>query len=133
MLIFAAQRHGSETDNANAYIEYVDRFSLSFSIFSTTRKFTEIDREDDSYGALLSGELPFDDKNGLTGFFRYTNFDRKGIDPEKYDRYGLQIAYYYETRLGRVSSGYIHNRNDSNVSSGDYTNNIIYISASLKF
>ena len=52
---------------------------------------------------------------------------------EEYDRYSTRLALYYETRLGRVSTGYIFNKNDSDLDGGDYTNNILFVDASLKF
>jgi len=93
----------------------------------------EINRTDDSYGGQLSGELPFNDKVGVTGLFGYTNFDRSGFEAEEYDRYSTSFSFYYETRLGRISTGYIYNRNDSDLNSEDYTSNIGVINASLQF
>jgi hypothetical protein len=123
----------SETDHLMAYLAYDDRFKLKFSLFTNNSSYVEINREDDSYGGELSGELPFNEKVGVTGLFRYTNFDQSGLDAEEYDRYSTKLAVYYETRLGRVSAGYIYNRSDSDLSDGDYTNNIVFIDASLRF
>ena len=81
----------------------------------------------------LTGELPFNDKTGMTGLLRYANYDQSGVYEEQYDRYSAKFAVYYETRLGRVSTGYIFNKNDSDLDNEDYTNNIVFVDASLKF
>jgi len=123
----------SETDRFSAYLEYDERFIVNFTLFVNNSDYVEINREDDSYGGSISGELPFNDKTGITGLFRYENFDRDGFDAEEFDRYSTRFSLYYETRLGRVSTGYIYTNNDSDRSDEDYTNNIVFINASLKF
>lgn len=122
-----------ESDSLSAYIEYYKRYTVNFSISTSNNDYVEIDREEDTYGAVLSGELPFDDKTGITGLLRYSNFDRSGRDAEEFDRYGLRVSYYYDIRLGRLSTGYIYNRTESDADNGDYDNNIIFLSASLRF
>ncbi len=131
--IVSVQDGASETDRLSAYLEYDDRFMLNFTLFANNSDYVEINRKDDSYGGQLSGELPFNDKTGITGLFRYTNFDRSGFDAEEFDRYSTKLSLYYETRLGRVSAGYIYNRNDSDLNNEDYTNNIVFINVSLRF
>lgn len=123
----------SETYRYSAYLEYDDRFTINCTIFAKSSEYAEIDRDDDSYGGTLSGELPFNDKTGITGLFRYENFDRSGLDAEEFDRYGTRFSLYYDTRLGRASVGYIYNRTDSNLDNSDYDNNIVFVQASLKF
>ena len=123
----------SKNDRYSAYLEYDDRFTINFTLFGGTSDYVGIDREDDTYGGSLSGELPFNDKVGVTGLLRYTNFDRTGLDEEEYDRYSTRFALYYETRLGRISTGYIFNKNDSDLDDEDYTSNIVFINASLQF
>ncbi len=107
--------------------------SCGVKFLSGSSDYVEIDRSDDSYGGELSGELPFNDKTGISGLVRYTNYDQSGLDAEQYDRYSTELALYYETRLGRISTGYIFNKNDSDLNSEDYTNNIVFANASLKF
>ncbi len=124
----------SESDRLSAYLRYDERFIVNFTLFKRSNDFVEIDREDDSYGGALAGELPFNEKTGITGLLRYENFDRTGgFEEEQYDRYSTRFSLYYETRLGRVSAGYTYNRNDSDADGGDYTNNIVFIQASLTF
>ncbi len=123
----------SKNDRYSAYLEYDDRFTINFTLFGGSSDYVEIDREDDTYGGSLSGELPFNDKVGVTGLLSYTNFDRTGLDEEEYDRYSTRFSLYYETRLGRISTGYTYNKNDSDLDSEDYTSNIVFINASLQF
>ena len=146
----------SDTERLMAYLAYDERFSLKFSLFTSSRDYVEIDRSTDTYGGELSGDLPFNDKVGVTGLLRYTNFDDSGtddmpasivsdnsiiiitpgspgIDEEQYDRYSLRFSLYYVTRLGRISAGYIYNRQDSDLDDADYTNNILFVAASLTF
>ena len=146
----------SERDYLQVYLEYEERFGLDVSLFASSRDYVEIDRSTDSYGAELSGDLPFNEKVGLTGLVRYTHFDDSGVEvavatitggngiivvdvdrfdlfAEEYDRYSTRMSLYYATRLGRVSAGYIFNLNESDFDDADYTNNIIYLEASLKF
>ena len=146
----------SDTDLFKVYLAYDERFSLKFSLFTSNSDYVEVNRSTDSYGGELSGDLPFNNKVGVTGLLRYTHYKdsgievpptlidndnsfvivipgQSGLDKEKYKRYSTKFALYYETRLGRVSTGYIFNKNDSDLDSGDYTNNIVFVDASLKF
>lgn len=123
----------SDSDRLTAYLQYDDRFMLRGTIFIASGDYVEIDRSDDSYGGDLFGELPFNDKVGINGLISYSNFDQSGFDAEEYDRYGTRLALYYETRLGRLSTGYTFNQNDSNQDDSDYTNNIVFVEGALKF
>ncbi len=153
----SVQNGPSDTERLAAYLAYDERFSLKFSLFASTNDYVEIDRSTDVYGGELSGDLPFNEKIGVTGLLRYTNYDRteretaplafsdgntvviitngdaSGLEAEQYDRYSMRLALYYATRLGRIAAGYVYNQNDSDLSNADYTNNIVYLEASLKF
>ena len=123
----------SDDETVSVNLKYDDRFKVIFSLYSTRNDFVEIERKDDTYGGEVSGELPFNDKIGSEGLLRYENFDRKGLDAEEFDRYSAKIALYYDTRLGRITSGYVYNRNDSDMDDEDYTDNIVFIGGSLIF
>ena len=123
----------TENYNYSANLEYDDRFTINFRLFATTSYYAEVDREEDSYGGELSGERPFNEKTGINGLFRYTNYESTGEFDEQSDRYSTKLSLYYETRLGRLSTGYIYNRNESDLDDGDYDNNIVFVSASLTF
>lgn len=124
----------SDTDRFSAYLEYSDRFTLKLTTFINSSSYVEIDRDTDSYGGVLSGELPFNDKVGLRGLVSYANYDETGDDPSEYDRYSALLALYHEIRLGRISAGYTYTQNDDNRNNDDdYTNNIVFVEASLSF
>jgi hypothetical protein len=123
----------SDNDRFSAYLNYSDRFTLNLTMFTNSSSYVELDRDNDSYGGVLSGELPFNDKVGLRGLISYANYDETGDEPEEYDRYSALLALYYEIRMGRISTGYTYTQNDSNLNVEDYTNNIIFVEASLSF
>jgi hypothetical protein len=133
----------TDTDRFSAYLEYSDRFTLNLTTFINSSSYVEIDRDTDSYGGVLSGELPFNDKVGLRGLISYANYDETRDDPSddetrddpsEYDRYSALLALYYEIRLGRISAGYTYTQNDDNRNNDDdYTNNIVFLDASLHF
>ena len=123
----------TESNNYSADLDYDDRFNLNFRLFASDSDFVEIDQEEDTYGGQISGELPFNEKIGITGLFRYTNFDRTGFEKEQYDRYSTRFSLYHDMRHGRISAGYTYNRNESDLDDGDYDNNIVFVSASLTF
>jgi hypothetical protein len=52
---------------------------------------------------------------------------------EEYDRYGAHLAFYYDISMGRLSAGWNWTRNESDQDDEDYTNNIVYLQASLTF
>jgi hypothetical protein len=123
----------TENDRVYAIMQFDNRFKVACSLYVSKDKYVEIDQKDDSYGGELSGQLPFNQKIGIAGLVRYDNFDRTGLSAEEYDRYGTRLALYYDTRLGRLSTGHVYNRNKSNQAGSDYTNNIVFVSASLTF
>ena len=122
-----------DSDSIKADLSYDGRFSIALSLFYAKDDYVEIDRSDDNKGGEISGDLPFNDKVGITGLFNYTHYDESGIYQQKYDRYSTRFTTYYLTRLGRISAGYTYNRNDSDVNTDEYTNNIFFLSASLTF
>jgi hypothetical protein len=52
---------------------------------------------------------------------------------EKYDRYGANLSLYYDISMGQLSAGYTYTLNESDLDDEDYTNNIVYLQASLSF
>jgi len=151
----------SERNHLSAYIAYDDRTQIRLSMFVASEDYVEIDRKSDSYGGDLVGSLPFTDKFGLSWGLRYTNYDESGSElrlinvppppnsaipgdsvmvvprvidtSEEYDRYDARLALYYDTRLGRLSAGYIYTLNESDLDENDYTNNLLYLQATLTF
>jgi len=123
----------SEQRKLSAYLGYDDRIQVMLSAFRTEEKYVEIDREDDSFGGALDGSVPFTDKYGLTWGLHYTNYDESGLEAQHYDRYRTRLAFYYNLRMGQLSAGWTWTRNESDLDEEDYTNNILYLQASLTF
>jgi len=123
----------SEQDRLTAYLGYDDRMQILLSAFVSSENYVEIDRDSDSFGGALIGTLPFTDKYGLTWGLSYSNYDESGDEAQKYDRYGTRLALYYDIRLGRLSAGWTWTQNESDLDEEDYTNNILYLQASLTF
>jgi predicted porin len=138
----------SEHDRLSAYLAYDDRMEIRLSVFVANQDYVEIDRQSDSYGGDISGTLPFTDRYGLDWGLSYDKYDESSSElrlagtgdsislidtSEEYDRYGVRLAFYYDISMGRLSAGYIYTRNESDSDESDYTNNILYLQASLTF
>ncbi|MEJ2201532.1 MAG: TIGR03016 family PEP-CTERM system-associated outer membrane protein [Desulfuromonadaceae bacterium] len=118
----------------SVYCTYEDRSKVSLKLFKTESDYQAIDRQDDSKGATLSGDLPITNKEGISWLLTYTDYennDGENNQTEKYDRYGAQLEFYHQLRLGRLALGYTWNRNESNISDNDYTDNIIFARLAL--
>jgi len=70
----------SERDMLTTYLAYDDRIQVRLAVFVAGDKYVEIDRDSDSYGAVLGGSLPFSDKTGLTWGLRYANYDESSSE-----------------------------------------------------
>jgi len=111
---------------------YQDRIMATVELFSRREDYLELKRRDDAWGGSFSAEVPMSAKYGVNTLLRYTNYEEVGpIYAEEHDRYGFLLAFYRELRLGRISLGYTYNRNDSNLKTEDYDNNIIYAQLAL--
>jgi len=128
----SVQNGAHERDRLDIYLRYVNRATVALALYKTRDDYLEIERRDDTRGGNLSGELPFTNKWGLIWLLRYADYEKSEND-EQFDRYGLRLALYRELRLGRVSLGYTHNRNDSNINANDYTSNIVFAELALTF
>lgn len=124
-----------KSDQLMAYLDYQKRFSLRAEAFTNldNREYVEQNRAEDYYGGMISGELPFNDKVGISGLFRYTRFEQFRPVQENYDRYSTSFSIYRAIRLGRLSAGHTYNRNNSNLDADDYTSNILFVAATLNF
>lgn len=118
-----------EQKKYSAYLRYSDRATVALTLFQTRDDYLEIDRQDDSRGGSLSGEVPITNKKGISWLVNYTDYE--GGDLEDYQRYGARLELYHQLRLGRVSLGYTWNRNDSNFKENDYINNIVFAQLAL--
>lgn len=111
---------------------YQDRIMATVELFSRREDYLEEKRNDDVWGGSFSAEVPLSAKYGVNTLLRYTDYKEDSlIYAEDYKRYGFLFAFYRELRLGRISLGYTYNRNDSNLKTQDYYNNIIYARVAL--
>lgn len=128
----SVQNGAHERDRWDVYLRYAKRITMALALYKTRDDYLEIDRRDDALGVDFTGELPFTNKLGVNWQLKYADYE-KGENDEQYDRYGLRLALYRQLRLGRFSFGYTLNRNDSDISVNDYTNNIVFAELALTF
>lgn len=111
---------------------YQDRIMATIELFSLRDDYLELKRRDDVWGGNFSAEVPLSAKYGVHTLWRYANYKEDAlIYDEDHQRYGFLLAFYRELRLGRISFGYTYNRNDSNIKTENYDNNIIYAQVAL--
>lgn len=110
---------------------YSDRSKISLSLFKTRSDYLEIQRQDDSQGVVLAGDLPMTNKYGIGCQFNFTDYEQG--DGEDYLRYGARFDFYRTLRIGRLGLGYTWNRNDSDLDTSDYTNNIVFAQLTLRW
>ncbi|OHB32286.1 MAG: hypothetical protein A2X84_05890 [Desulfuromonadaceae bacterium GWC2_58_13] len=123
-----------EQKRYSAYCSYVDRAKVSLTLFKTQADYIEVERQDDSRGGVLAGEVPITNKKGVAWSLNYTDYektDEEYPETENYDRYGARVELYHQLRLGRASLGYTWNRNDSDIPVNDYTSNIVFAQVAL--
>ncbi|MDX9710095.1 MAG: TIGR03016 family PEP-CTERM system-associated outer membrane protein [Trichloromonas sp.] len=120
-----------ERKKTSGYLAYAGRSKLRLTVFQTRDDYLEIDRRDDGMGATLDGEVPITNKKGIAWLLSYTDYEEG--DLEEYQRYGGRLELYHQLRLGRLSLGYTYNRNDSDIPSEDYDNNIIFAQVALRW
>ncbi|WP_432821240.1 TIGR03016 family PEP-CTERM system-associated outer membrane protein [Trichloromonas sp.] len=120
-----------EQKRYSAYYSYADRAKASLTLFKSRDDYIEIQRQDDSMGAVLAGELPITNKKGVAWSLNYTDYEK--AETEDYDRYGARVEFYHDMRLGRFALGYTWNRNDSDIQDNNYTSNIIFAQVVLSW
>lgn len=120
-----------ERQKSSAYLAYADRSKLRLTVFQTRDDYLELDRKDDGRGATLDGDVPITNKKGIAWLLSYTDYEEGG--GEEYQRYGGRLEFYHQLRLGRLSVGYTYNRNDSDIPSEDYDNNIVFAQVALRW
>jgi hypothetical protein len=113
------------------YGAYNDRAKVSLTLFQNREDYLEIQRQDDSRGATLAGDLPITNKYGIGCQLNYTDYEK--ADSEDYQRYGARIDFYRQLRIGQLGLGYTWNRNDSNLETSDYINNIVFAQLTFRW
>ena len=120
-----------ERKKTSAYLAYAGRSTVRLTVFRTRDDYLEINRRDVGMGATLDGDVPITNKKGIAWLLSYTDYEEGNY--EEYQRYGGRLEFYHQLRLGRLSLGYTYNRNDSDIPSEDYDNNIIFAQVSLRW
>lgn len=120
-----------ERKKTSAYLAYADRSKVRLTVFGTRDDYLEINRRDVGMGATLDGDVPITNKKGIAWLLSYTDYEEGNY--EEYQRYGGRLEFYHQLRLGRLSLGYTYNRNDSDIPSEDYDNNIVFAQVSLRW
>ena len=124
----------TKTRSAKFSMNYVrNDFSSSVETYWDKSKYVEINREDEIVGIRAKLHLPLT-KAVFTDFdvdYEYaiftTTFD------EDVNRYGIGAAIGMEYRRVLTSLGYRYRINNSDINNNDYRNNIITLSAALRF
>jgi len=120
-----------ERMKTSAYVAYADRSKVRLTVFGTRDDYLEINRRDIGMGATLDGDVPITNKKGIAWLLSYTDYEEGNY--EEYQRYGGRLEFYHQLRLGRLSLGYTYNRNDSDIPSEDYDNNIVFAQVALRW
>jgi hypothetical protein len=135
-----------KTEGVDAFLQYARRNRIALRAHATTDDYLTQDREDDSWGMELDGDIPWTNRMGFDYQLAYTDYDNK--DPiegdEQYKRYGLRFGLYRDMKLGRFRIGYTYNKNVSDEDddtnnivydgdNNDYTNNIVYVEMRFTF
>lgn len=113
-------------------ISYSGKVPVSISVSKNDEVYTTENREDRSIGGVITSSLPITTNitANLTG--TYTNYQFLP-DIERVNRYGAMINFGYNIRKLSLSCGYVWNRNDSNIATNDYVNNIVFVQAKYTF
>ena len=120
-----------ERKKTSGYLAYAGRSKVRLTLFGTRDDYLEINRRDVGMGATLDGDVPITNKKGIAWLLSYTDYEEGNY--EEYQRYGGRLEFYHQLRLGRLSLGYTYNRNDSDIPSEDYDNNILFAQVSLRW
>lgn len=92
-------------------------------------------REDQSFGSRFDITIPLT-KAFSTSFdaeYEKVSFDSVSAPDEDADRYSLGCSLGYNYRRFDASLGYKYRLNESDISDNDYTNNVVTLSAAVRF
>lgn len=90
-------------------------------------------REDEAIGTRMDINIPLTVAFSTTLDAEYENASFDDTTDEDVDRYSIGSSLDFEYRRFFASLGYRYRLNDSNVEDNDYTNNIINLSATVRF
>lgn len=125
----------TETQEASFGAAYEkELLTAATELFWNNSEYVRQDREDEAYG------VRFDLSRNLTRLFivsadaeyERATYDDPGVD-EEVDRFTVGASFAYEYRRFLASLGYRYRISDSDIDVNDYTNNIVTISATVRF
>ncbi len=111
-----------------------ESLTASTELFWNNSDYVRQNREDEAYGVRFDLSKPL--ARALTANFD-AEYERAEYDDiitdEEVDRFTLGASLDYEYRRFLASLGYRYRINESDISGGDYTNNIITLSGTVRF
>ena len=125
----------TETQEASFGATYAkESLTASTELFWNNSDYVRLNREDEAYGVRFDLSKPL--ARALTANFD-AEYERAEYDDiiidEEVDRFTLGASLDYEYRRFLASLGYRYRINESDIAGGDYTNNIITLSGTVRF
>ncbi len=122
----------NRNDSINLGFAYSGKIPFAVTGFHNISKYMNIDRENRSTGVILSGSVPI--SSMLTAQFAGNySYNKYLPENEKVNRYGARLALDYKLRIITLTLGYAFNKEDSNIDTADYVNNVVWLGAKLVF
>lgn len=125
----------TETQEASLGAVYTKQsLTASAELFWNNSDYVRLDREDEAYGIRFDFSKPL--ARALTANFDAEYELAEYTDPgddEDVDRFTIGASVDYEYRRFLASLGYRYRINDSDLAANDYTNNIVTLSATVRF
>ena len=125
----------TETQEASFGVIYEKEvMTASTELFWNDSDYVRQDREDEAYGVRfdLSRHLTRAFTVNADAEYEWATYDDPGVD-EEVDRFTVGASFGYEYRRFLASLGYRYRINDSDIDVNDYTNNIVTLSATVRF
>jgi len=120
-----------EASLAAAYVK--NSLTANAEIFWRQLDYVQFDRKDRSYGTRFDIRIPLTRAFSTSFDTEYEKVKFEDLIIEEADRISFGVSLGYEYRRVLASLGYRYRTNDSDINSNDYQNNIITLSASLRF
>lgn len=119
-------------ESISAGITYSGKITISASGFKNINTYMNINRENRSTGVNLTASVPLTSRltAQVSGLYSYNKYRP---EEEKVNRYGARLAFDYAMKITTITIGYAFNRDDSNLASSDYTNNVVWLGARFVF
>ncbi len=122
----------SQQSNFGAFFTK-ESLSLSGELFWNNSDYVRLDREDEAYGIRVDVSKPLARTLSINFDTEYEIAEYTDITNEKVDRFTAGVYLNYEYRRFLASLGYRYRINESDLDANDYTNNIVTLSATVRF